>query len=115
MQTTARCGRRCDLIVALLAFLPGLCSTLREIARGDVTRDAGFIGEKDLAPNSAVIRGEATLAREAGSVRQTNDDVVIKAGAVAQFEEVIGADTFDHGAGTDGAARDGHEAKIAAK
>jgi len=76
---------------------------MRQIVRRNIPRDAGLVGEEDLAPDLAV-RRHAVLTGETRSVRQADDDFAIEARAFAKLQEIIGPGAFDHGSRADRAS-----------
>ena len=91
-----------------------LLSAMRQIVRRNVTRDGGPVGERDPAPDLAVIR-DAVLAGEACSVGQADDDVVVEARAVAKLQQIVRPDALDHGTRTDRASGGDHESEKSSK
>src|SRR5690606_16579591 len=91
-----------------------LLSAMRQIVRRNVTRDTGRVGERDPAPDLAVVR-DAVLAGEARSVRQADDDVVFEARAFAQLQEITWPDALYHCTRTDRASGDDHESEKSRK
>ena len=70
--------------------------------------------KRDLAPELAVAR-HTVLADKPRAVGQADDDVVVEAGAFAQFQQVVRPGALDHGAGTDRASGGDHEGKKGSK
>jgi len=99
---------------SLIVRFGRLLSAMHQIVRGNVTRDAGFLGEEDSAPDLTVIR-HAVLAGEARSIRETDYNLVVEARAFAQLQEVVWPGALHHCTRTDRASSGDHEREKSSK
>ena len=87
---------------------------MRQIVCGNVTRDPGPVGQEDPAPDLAILC-HAVLTGEARSVGQADDDLVVEARAITQFQKVVWPGAFDDCTRTDRASGGDYESEKSSK